>query len=89
MMRKRHKRKKCIKPIVAILLILLGIAGGIYVGAWLMLSKPIIACLTAFDAGSITAVIVGTTILKCIFSVPTGVLVFIVCCAIASILLEY
>lgn len=86
MMRKRHRRKEWIKLIVAILLILLGIAAGLYVGAWLMFIKPIIACCVAFDAGTLTAVMVGKTVLKCIFAGFVGWVIFIVLSTIGRLL---
>lgn len=86
-MRKKHRRKEWIKLIIAIVLILLGIAGGLYVGAWLMFIKPIIACCVAFDAGALTAVMVGKTVLKCIFAGFVGWMIFIVLGAIGRFLL--
>lgn len=77
-MRKRHIRKEWIKLIIAIVLILLGIVVGLYVGAWLMFIKPIIACCVAFDAGTLTAVMIGKTVLKCVFaSFIAGIIIFI------------
>lgn len=86
-MRKKHRRKEWIKLIIAIVLILLGIAGGLYVGAWLMFIKPIIACCVAFDAGALTAVMIGKTVLKCIFAGFVGWMIFIVLGAIGRSLL--
>ena len=48
------------------------IASGVYVGAWLMFIKPIIEVCKAFDAGTLTGLLVGTTVLKCLFSSVVG-----------------
>lgn len=44
----------------------------VYVGAWVMFIKPIIYACQAFDASTLTGMIVGMTILKCIFSGAVG-----------------
>ena len=48
------------------------IASGVYVGAWLMFIKPIIEVCKAFDAGTLTGLLVGTTVLKCLFASVVG-----------------
>ena len=51
---------------------------GTYVGAWLMFIKPIIEACKAFDAGTLTGLMVGTTALKCVFASFVGwVIVYI------------
>lgn len=45
---------------------------GVYVGAWLMFIKPIIEACKAFDAGTLTGLLVGTTVLKCLFASVVG-----------------
>ena len=65
--------------VIGFLIILAGILGGLYVGGWIMFIKPIIAACAAFDAGTLTGMIVGTTILKCIFASCVGTLIFVVC----------
>lgn len=60
------------KNIIGIILIVAGIAGGLYVGGWLMFIQPIIEACKLFDAGTLTGVIVGTTVLKCIFAGTVG-----------------
>lgn len=56
------------KKIIGFLLIIAGIVGGLYVGGWLMFIKPIIEACKAFDTGTLTAMTVGVTVLKCIFA---------------------
>lgn len=47
-------------------------AYGVYVGTWLMFIKPIIEACKAFDAGTLTGLLVGTTVLKCLFASLAG-----------------
>ena len=49
--------------------------GGMYVGGWLMFIQPIIEACKHFDAGTLTGLIVGATVLKCIFSGAVGFLI--------------
>lgn len=45
---------------------------GLYVGGWMMFIQPIIEACKAFDAGTLTGLIVGTTVLKCVFASAVG-----------------
>ena len=56
------------KGIVGILIFIISIIAGIYLGGWLMFLSPIINCCRAIDSGDITAIMVFITIVKCIFS---------------------
>lgn len=60
------------KKIVGALLFIGGIVGGLYVGGWMLFIQPIIAACQAFDAGTLTASIVGVTVIKCIFASIVG-----------------
>lgn len=60
------------KKLLGVLIIIAGIAGGLYVGGWLLFAQPIIAACKAFDAGMLTGMIVGMTVLKCIFASVVG-----------------
>ena len=60
------------KKIIGALIIVIGIVIGLYIGGWIMFVQPIIQACMAFDAGVLTGVIVGTTILKCIFASCVG-----------------
>ena len=57
------KNKKS-KRIISIVLFIVGILLAIYIGGWLLFIKPIIACCIAFDAGTLTAFIVGVSVIK-------------------------
>lgn len=51
---------------------------GLYVGGWMMFIHPIIEACKAFDAGTITGLLIGTTVLKCMFaSLVGGIIVWI------------
>ena len=57
------------------ILFIAGIVGGLYVGGWLMFVQPIIEACKHFDAGTLTAMIIGTTVLKCVFASVIGSLI--------------
>ena len=50
------------------LLLIVSIIVGVYVGSWLMFVQPIIEACKHFDAGTLTGLMVGTTVLKCFFA---------------------
>ena len=57
---------------IGMLIIIASILGGLYIGIWCMFVQPIIEACRAFDTGILTGMIIGTTILKCIFSGTIG-----------------
>lgn len=62
------------KNIIAFLVAAVGIIAGLYVGVWLLFIQPIIQACTAFDAGTLT----GMIVLKCIFaSFVAGIIIVI------------
>lgn len=63
------------KDIIGILIMIAGILGGLYVGGWLMFLQPIIEACRAFDAGILTGLMVGITVLKCIFASTVGTII--------------
>ena len=66
------------KAIMGWIVLIGSIAGGLYVGGWMMFIQPIIEACKAFDAGTLTGLLVGTTVLKCIFaSTVSGVIIWI------------
>lgn len=56
------------RKILGVIIAIVGIGLGLYVGGWLMFIKPIIACCMSFDAGTLTGTMVGWTVIKCIFA---------------------
>lgn len=66
------------KNIIAFLVAAVGVIAGLYVGVWLLFIQPIIQACAAFDAGTLTGMIVGMTVLKCIFaSFVAGIIIVI------------
>ena len=60
------------KEAIGYILMIIGIAAGLYVGGWLMFIQPILEVCKCFDAGTLTGTIIGVTILKCVFSGAVG-----------------
>ena len=68
----RRNRSNLIKEICEWICLIGGSSIGLYVGGWVMFVRPIIEACKHFDAGTLTGVIVGVTILKCIFASSVG-----------------
>lgn len=60
------------KYIIGWIIFIGSIVLGLYVGGWVMFIQPIIEACKAFDAGALTGLIVGTTVLKCVFASFVG-----------------
>jgi len=60
------------RKLLGMLFVIAGIGGGLYVGGWLMFVQPIIDACKAFDAGTLTATIVGWTVVKCVLASFVG-----------------
>jgi hypothetical protein len=71
-----RNRRNLIKYICAWTCLIGGIVGSLYVGGWVMFIQPIIEACRHFDAGTLTGIIVGVTILKCIFASTVGLIIF-------------
>ena len=56
---------------------------GFYVGIWVMMVEPIIYACQCFDAGTLTATIIGITIIKILLSGFAAILIMLVGFAIA------
>lgn len=63
------------KNILGFFIIILSIIGGLYIGGWLLFIKPIIDACKAFDTDTLTAVIIGVTLIKCLFASTVGSLI--------------
>lgn len=63
---------KKLRKIIGNMIMLLGVAVGLYVGLWLMFIRPIIETAAAFDNGTITAMMVAGAILQVLLSTGTG-----------------
>lgn len=57
------------------LVVLIGILGVFYIGGFILFVQPILAACKSFDAGTLTMLAVGVTVLKCIFAGTVGVLI--------------
>jgi hypothetical protein len=85
---RKRRNSGYLRLILAIAFTIAGFAGAIYVGVWLMFIKSIMTACAAFDAGCLTATLVGITVLKCVFAGTVGSL-FIVCgCTVGKCLLK-
>ena len=74
------------KSILAVLVFILGVVLAGYTGGWLLFIKPIIDCCKAFDAGSLTGLMVGITVLKCVFASAVASIIIWVCSVVAALL---
>lgn len=63
---------------IGFICVIAGIIGGLYVGGWLMFIQPILEACQAFDAGTLTGLMVGMTVLKCFFASTVGWIIFAV-----------
>lgn len=82
----KKKKSRIVKNIIGNLLIAAGVVSGLYVGGWLMFIQPIIEACKAFDAGTLTSLIVGVTILKCIFASAVGSIIGYVAVLIGTLI---
>ena len=66
------------KKLIGVVIIIASIAGGVYLGGWILFIKPILDACAAFDTGTLTSTVIVITILKCIFaSVAGGTIAYI------------
>lgn len=61
------------RNLIGVLIVLVGILLGLYIGGWIMFVKPIIDICYAIDDQTVSAVAVGITIIKCLFASFVGV----------------
>lgn len=72
-----------IRDWLGIIVYAISIILGFYVSIWVMLVEPIIYACQCFDAGTLTATIVGITIIKILLSGFVGVFIMLIGFAIA------
>lgn len=75
-----------IKAITAIMVIIAGIMLAVYYGLWVMFIKAILVTCAAFDAGTLTATLVGWTIIKCLLASMVAGLILAAAGAISKVL---
>lgn len=76
------------KEAIGYLLMIIGIAAGLYVGGWLMFIQPILEVCRCFDAGTLTGTIIGVTILKCVFSGAVGSIIALLGVVLGSVVIN-
>ena len=64
------------KFFIGFLIMIAGLLGGAYVGGWLMFVKPIIEVCKAYDAGTLTGLMVGIAVIKCLLAGAVGCTIF-------------
>lgn len=72
-----------IRDLLGTIVYAISIIIGFYVGIWVMLVEPIIYACQCFDAGTLTATIIGITIIKILLSGFAATLIMLVGFAIA------
>lgn len=80
--------KKGIKVILAVLIFAGGIVAAIYFGLWVMFIKSILTACAAFDAGTLTATLVGWTVIKCLLASAVSSLIVWITTTISTFLCE-
>lgn len=78
-----------IEEIISIGVVIIFAIAGLYVGGWLMFAQPILDMCIQLDAGTLTATVVGITILKCIFASTVGTIVFFVGVFISDAIIDH
>ena len=72
------------KKLIGVIIIIASIAGGVYLGGWILFIKPILAACAAFDTGTLTSTVIFITVLKCIFASAVGGVIAYIGVAIGS-----
>lgn len=76
--------KNVLKVIFSVLIFVGGIVAAIYFGLWVMFIKPILLACAAFDAGTLTATLVGWTVIKCLLASAVASLIVWITASIAA-----
>ena len=74
------------KNIIAFVVAGTGFLLGFYVGGWLLFIQPIISACQAFDAGTLTATIIGMTMIKCMLAAAVCSIIIWLGCSIAGVI---
>lgn len=70
---------------LGIIFMILGVILGLYVGGWWMFVVPIITCCEAYDAGVLTASMVGWSVIKCLLAGFVGRFIYVVITSIGKV----
>lgn len=74
-MKRKSKLKTKPRTIIGFIIIVASFILAGYVGIWEMFIGPIIDACKHFDAGTLTGLIVGKTVLKCVFATTVSSLI--------------
>ena len=80
--------KNVIKVILAVLIFVGGIIAAIYFGLWIMFAKSILTACAAFDAGTLTATLIGWTVIKCLLASIVASIIMFFATIVSGILLD-
>lgn len=75
-----------VKALFAIMIFIGGIILAIYFGLWVMFIKAILTACAAFDAGTLTATLVGWTVIKCLLASAVSSLIVWITTTISAFL---
>ena len=81
-----RKRRSKARRVIANIVTIAGLVLAAYVGGWVMFIKPIIAACVAFDAGTLTAVMAGMTVLKAVFASAVAGIIIVSAYVIAELI---
>lgn len=73
------------RSFLGIIIMIVGIILGLYVGGWWMFVVPIITCCEAYDAGVLTASMLGWSVIKCILAGFVGRFIYVVMASIGRV----
>lgn len=76
------------KTLAGLVLILIGVLGGLYVGVWVMLVGGIVQVAEAFKATPVQSLGIALGVVRILFSAVTGWLTFSLSAAFAGALLK-
>ena len=79
---------KNMKKLIGVMIIIASIAGGVYLGGWILFIRPILDACAAFDTGTLTSTVIVITILKCIIASTVGGVIAYIGVAIGSFILQ-
>lgn len=81
---KNENLKQAAKAFLALIITVAGIAAAAYFGLWVMFIKAILTACIAFDAGALTGMLIGWTIIKCMLASTVAYLIISATKAIVS-----
>lgn len=83
-----ERKRLYMRNFFAVILIVVGALGGLYLGGWCMIISPILGLCKAIDAGTITAYMVGLTVIKFLFASFVGWFIFYFSLFLARFILD-